>query len=127
MCLKSLSDMYIQFKQLSKPVLLQDSSSSTISIRRELVSENGCKWSRDVHNMRINPSKLCDVLRELRGMYKGMMECSVIRDDYENNKESAITSSSPSITPYPEATSPAVLSVNDEANDSWKHNNGRRR
>ena len=47
------------------------------------------------------------------------MESSVIRDDHENNKESALTSSSPSIIPCPEASSLAVLSVNDEVNDNW--------
>ena len=43
----------------------------------------------------------------------------MIRDDHENNKESALTSSSPSIIPCLEASSLAVLSVNDEENDNW--------
>ena len=43
----------------------------------------------------------------------------MIRDDHENNKESTLTSSSPSITPCPEASSLAILSVNDELNDNW--------
>ena len=77
-CLKSWSDMYAQSKRLTEPVLPQDSSSSTTSICCELVGENGCKWSRDVHDMRMNSSKLCTVISELRGMYKGMMENSVI-------------------------------------------------
>ena len=77
-CLKRWSDIYTQSKQLTKPALPQDSYSSTTSTCCELVGENGCKWSRDVHDMRMNPSKLCDVISELRGMYKGMMESSVI-------------------------------------------------
>ena len=63
-------------------------------------------------------SQICNVIRTSRAKYSSMVAKSVIAHDQGSNKESSIPSSSPSITPCPEATSLAVLSVNDEVNES---------
>ena len=117
-CLKSWSDMYAQSKRMTEPVLPQYSSSSTTPIDCELVGENGCIWSKDVHDVSKSQSQICKIIRTSREMYSGLVAKSVIAHDQGSNKESSIPSSSPSITPCPEATSLAVLSVNDEVNES---------
>ena len=71
--------------------------------------------------MRINPSKFSYVIELMNYVVCIRVWCksrSFITDDYDNNKESAITSSSPSITSYSESPSLAVVFVNDELNDS---------
>ena len=110
--------MYAQSKRLTEPVLPQDSFSSSTPIDCELVGENGCIWSKDVHDVSKSQSQICKVIRTSRAKYSSMVAKSVIAHDRESNKESSIPSSSPSIIPCPEATSLAVLSVNDEVNES---------
>ena len=63
-------------------------------------------------------SQICKVIRTSRDKYSSMVAKSVIAHDQESNKESSIPSSSLSIIPCAEATSLAVLSVNDEVNES---------
>ena len=82
-----------------------------------MVDENGCIWSKDVHDVSKSQSQMSDVIRTSRDMYGGLVAKSVIVHDQEGNEESSISSSSPSITPCPEATSLAVLSVNDDGNE----------
>ena len=110
--------MYAQSKRLTEPVLPQDLSSSSTPIDCELVGNNGCIWSKDVHNVSKSQSQICEVIRTSRDKYSSMVAKSVIAHDQESNKESSIPSSSPSIIPCAEATSLAVLSVNDEVNES---------
>ena len=117
-CLKSWSDMHVQSKRLTEPVLPQDSSSSSTPIDCELVGENGCIWSKDVHYVSKSQSQMSDVIRTSCDKYSSMVAKSVIAHDQGSNKESSIPSSSPSIIPCPEATSLTVLSVNDEVNES---------
>ena len=110
--------MYVQSKRLTEPVLPQYSSSSSTPIDCELVGENDCIWSKDVHDVSKSQSQICKVIRTSCEMYSCLVAKSVITYDQGSNKESSIPSSSPSITPCPEATSLAVLSVNDEVNES---------
>ena len=110
--------MHAQSKRLTEPVLPQYSSSSSTLIDCELVGENGCIWSKDVHDVSKSQSQICKVIRTSCEMYSCLVAKSVITHDQESNKESSIPSSSPSITPCPEATSLTVLSVNDEVNES---------
>ena len=112
--------MYAQSKRLTEPVLPQYSSSSSIPIDCGLVGEDGCIWSKDVHDVSKSQSQICKVIRTSCEMYSSMVAKSVIAHDQGSNKESSIPSSSPSITPCPEATSLAVLSVNDEVSESMK-------
>ena len=71
-----------------------------------------------MHDVSKSQSQICKVIRTSRAKYSSMVAKSVIAHDQESNKESSIPSSSPSITPCPEATSLTVLSVNDEVNES---------
>ena len=96
---------------MTKPVLQPNSYSSTTSIRCELIVENDCKWSRDVHEMGMNYSKLSEVIELVNYVICMMKWCNIrefITDDHENNNEYANTSSSPSITPCIEANSLAI-------------------
>ena len=92
-CLKSWSDMYAQFKRLTKPVVPQDSSSSSTPLKCEMVDENGCIWSKDVHDVSKSQSQMSDVIRISRDMYGGLVAKSVIVHDQEGNEESSISSS----------------------------------
>ena len=71
-----------------------------------------------MHDVSKSQSQMSDVIRTFRDMYGGLVAKSVIVHDQEGNEESSISSSSFSITPCSEATSLAVLSVNDEVNES---------
>ena len=95
--------MYAQSKRLTEPVLPQDSSSSSTPIDCELVGDNGCIWSKDVHDVSRSQSQISKVIRTSRDKYSSMVAKSVIVHDRESNKESSIPSSSPSVTPCPEA------------------------
>ena len=92
-CLKSWSDMYAQSKRLTKPVLPQDSSSSSTPLKCEMVDENGCIWNKDVHDVSKSQSQMSDVIRTSRDMYGGLVAKSVIVHDQEGNEESSISSS----------------------------------
>ena len=85
--------MYVQFKRLTKQVLPQDSSSSSTPLKCEMVDENGCIWSKDVHDVSKSQSQMSDVIRTSRDMYGGLVAKSVIVHDQEGNKESSISSS----------------------------------
>ena len=71
-----------------------------------------------MHDVSKSQSQISKIIRTSRAKYSSMVAKSVIAHDQGSNKESSIPSSSPSITPCPEATSLAVLSVNDEVNES---------
>ena len=109
--------MYAQSKRLTQPVLPPNSSSSSTPISCEVVGANGCKWSKDVHDVSNSHSQICAVIRTSREMYGEMMERSSISCDQESANESTTPSSPPSITPCSEATSLAILSVNDDGNE----------
>ena len=109
--LKSWSDMYAQSKRLTKQVLPQDSSSSSTPLKCEMVDENGCIWSKDVHDVSKSQSQISKIIRTSRAKYSSMVAKSVIAHDQESNRESSIPSSSPLISPCPEATSQRGLQV----------------
>ena len=117
-CLKRLSDMNVQSKRLTKLVFPQNSYSSSNPINCEMVSDNGCKWSKDVYEVRKSHSKMSDVIRISRKMVNEMMEKSTIVHDQANNIESTLYSSSSSITPCSEVCEIAILSVKDDGNES---------
>ena len=77
-CLKGWSDMYAQSKRLTEPVLPQDSSSSSTPIDCELVGDNGCIWSKDVHDVNKSQSQISKVFPTSREMYSGLVAKSVI-------------------------------------------------
>ena len=62
-------------------------------------------------------SRICVVICTSHHVYCELIVKSVIAHDQNNTMTSVISLSSPSITPCPEATSLAVLSVNDEVNE----------
>ena len=111
--------MYAQSKRLTQPVFPLDSSSSSTPISCEVVGANGCKWSKDVHDVSNSHSHICAVIRTSREMYSEMMERSSISCDQESANESSTPSSPPSITPCPEASSLAILSVNDDGKNEY--------
>ena len=90
--------MNTQSKRLTKPVFPQDSSSFSTPITCEIVSNNGCKWSKDIYKASKSHSLMSDVIPTSRKMVDEMMEKSTIVHNHESNKESVISSSSPSIT-----------------------------
>ena len=110
--------MNVQSKRLTKLVFPQNSYSSSNPINCEMVSDNGCKWSKDVYEVRKSHSKMSDVIRISRKMVNEMMEKSTIVYNHESSKESFTSSSSPSITPCSEVCELAIFSVNDDGNES---------
>ena len=117
-CLKRQYDMYVQFKRLTKSVFPQDLSSSSTPIRCEMVSDNGCKWIKDVYKASKSPTLMSDVIHTSCKMVGEMMEKSTIVHDQANNIESVLYSSSSSITPCSEVCEIAILSVKDDGNES---------
>ena len=83
-CLKRWSDMYAQSKGLTQPVFPADSSFSSTPISCEVVGANGCKWSKDVHDVSNIQPQICAVIRTSREMYSEMMERSSISCDQES-------------------------------------------
>ena len=76
--------MYAQSKRLTQPVFPPDSSSSSTPISCKVVGANGCKWSKDVHDVSNSHSQICAVIRTSREMYGEMMEQSSISCDQES-------------------------------------------
>ena len=108
----------MQSNRLTKPILPPNSSSSSTPINCEVVDGNGFVWSKDVYDVSNSQSQICVVIRTSCHVYCELIAKSVITHDQNNTMTSVISLSSPlSITPCPEATSLAVLSVNDEVNE----------
>ena len=110
--------MYVQFKQLTQPVFPQNSYSFSTPIDCEMVSDNGCKWSKDEQKVSKSPFQMSNVIRASRKMVDEMMKKSTIVHDQANNIESVLYSSSSSITPCSEVCEIAILSVKDDGNES---------
>ena len=110
--------MNVQSKRLTKLVFPQNSYSSSNPINCEMVSDNGCKWSKDEYKASKSHSQMGDVIRISRKIVGEMMKKLSIVHDQENNNESILSSSLPSITPCSKVCELAVLSGNDDGNES---------
>ena len=73
--------IYVQSKWLTQPVFHQELSFSSTPISYELVSDNGCKWSKDVYKASKSHSQMGDVIRPSRQMVDEIMEKSTIVHD----------------------------------------------
>ena len=109
--------MYVQSNRLAEPVFPPNSSSSSTPINCEVVDVNGFVWSKDMHDVSNRQSQICVVICTSCHVYCELIAKSVITHDQDSTMTFVISSSPPSITPCPEATSLAVLSVNDEVNE----------